>query len=59
MDPLTERVFEDAYWLVILMAMIAFFWFHNWDNRKENRSNEALAKTRERSKATREAKKAA
>jgi hypothetical protein len=38
MEPLTERVFEDAYWLVILMAMIAFFWFHNWDNRKENRS---------------------
>ena len=27
MDPLTERVFEDNYWLVLLMAVIAFFGF--------------------------------
>lgn len=29
MDPLTERVFEDRFWLAILMAVIAFFWFHH------------------------------
>jgi hypothetical protein len=40
MDPLTERVLEDNYWLVLLMAAIAFFWFHHWNQRQASRSNE-------------------
>ncbi len=33
MDPLTERVFEDRFWFVILMAIISFVWFHHRDKR--------------------------
>jgi hypothetical protein len=32
MDPLIERVLEDNFWLVLLIAVIAFFWFHHWNN---------------------------
>jgi hypothetical protein len=52
MDPLTERVLEDRFWWVILMAVIAFFWFHHWDNGRSSRLTEAVGKTPEISKAT-------
>ena len=29
MDPMTERVIEDGFWLLVLMALIGFFWFHD------------------------------
>ncbi len=28
MDPMMERVIEDGFWLLVLMALIGFFWFH-------------------------------
>lgn len=55
MDPLTERVFEDSLWLVILMAMIAFFWFHDRGKRQSNPWNEGAAK--DKAKAAQAAKK--
>jgi hypothetical protein len=58
MDPLTERVFEDRFWLVILMAIISFFWFHHRDKGRSNRWHEALGKTQENDKVARAPKKA-
>jgi hypothetical protein len=52
MDPLTERVFEDKSWLVILMAVIAFFWFHHRNKERSGQWSKAAGKTRENSQAT-------
>ncbi|MBZ5651618.1 MAG: hypothetical protein LAO18_14160 [Acidobacteriia bacterium] len=37
---INERVIEDGFWLVLLMAVIAFFWFHRRGKRPTSRSNE-------------------
>jgi hypothetical protein len=58
MDPLTERVFEDNCWLVILMAVIAFFWFHHRDKGRSVQWSEAVGKTQENRQATQAPKKA-
>jgi hypothetical protein len=59
MDPLTERVFEDRFWLVLLMAVIAFFWFHHRDKRHASPSDDGVAKNQENIKAIHTPKKAA
>ena len=48
----TERVFDDKSWLVILMAVIGYFWFHHRDKGRSGQCSEALGKTRENSQAT-------
>jgi hypothetical protein len=53
MDPLTERVFEDNFWLGILMAVIAFFWFHHRDKGGSVQWSEAVGKTQENSRRPR------
>ena len=58
MYPLTERVFEDKFWLVILMAVVAFFWFHHRDKGHSGQWGEAVGKTQENSQATQASKKA-
>jgi hypothetical protein len=59
MDPTTERVIEDGFWLVLLMAVIAFFWFHHRDKQQASRSNEEVVKTQENGKAVQAPKKVA
>jgi hypothetical protein len=59
MDPLTERVFEDILWLVVLMAIIAFFRFHHRDKGRSNQWDEAVGKTQENNRVTQAPKKAA
>lgn len=59
MDPLTERVFEDISWLVILMAIIAFFRFHHRNKGRSSRSNEAVGQTQENNRVAQAPKKAA
>jgi len=61
MDPLTERVIEDGSWLVLLMAAIAFFWFHHsgkWQASGSN-GNEEVVKTQDNGTAVPTSKKAA
>jgi len=48
MDPLTERVFEDRFWFVILMAVISLVWFHHRDKGRSDRWKEAFGKTQEK-----------
>jgi hypothetical protein len=43
MDPLIERVLEDSFWLVLLIAVIAFFWFHQWNNGTAHRGQSTQA----------------
>jgi len=59
MDPLTERVFEDNYWLVLLMAVIAFFWFHHWNRAQASRSNQEAVRAHGHNKAAQGPKKVA
>jgi hypothetical protein len=42
MAPMTERVIEDGSWLLLLIAVIAFFWFHQRDKRQASRSDEEV-----------------
>ncbi len=37
MDAMTERVIEDGVWLLVLMALIGFFWFHDRGKRRADR----------------------
>jgi preprotein translocase subunit YajC len=59
MDPMAERVIEDGFWLVLLIAVIGFFWFRHRDQRQASRSNEKVVKTQENGKAVPASKKAA
>jgi len=59
MDPMAERVIEDGYWLVLLIAVIGFFWFYHLDQRQASRSNEKVVKTQENGKAVQAPKRAA
>ncbi len=35
---MTERVIEDGFWLVVLAAVLAFFWFHRQGKRQGRQS---------------------
>jgi hypothetical protein len=37
MDPMTQRVIEDGVWLLVLMVLIGFFWFHERGKRRTDR----------------------
>ena len=58
---INQRVIEDGLWLVLLMAIIAFFWFHQWGKRRAGWSheNEQVMQSQENSKPVRATGKAA
>jgi hypothetical protein len=58
---INERVIEDGFWLVLLMAVIAFFWFHRRGKQPTSRSNEneKVMKTQQASKSAQAPKKVA
>lgn len=56
---INERVIEDGFWLVLLMALTAFFWFHRRGKRSTSRSDENAMKTQHASKLVETPKKVA
>jgi hypothetical protein len=57
MDPLTERVFEDWFWLVILMALIGFLWLRHRGKGRSSQWNEAVGKTQQNNEVAQAPKK--
>ncbi|HLJ30147.1 MAG TPA: hypothetical protein VKY85_25800 [Candidatus Angelobacter sp.] len=55
---MTERVIEDGFWLVVLAAVLAFFWFHRQGKRQGRQSELEVMKPQQRSESTHVQKKA-